>query len=301
MEGVVDHPMRAILTKVGGFDACVTEFVRVVDRLHPKGVFLRYCPELSTEGKTFTGTPVIIQLLGGDASVVAINARRAAQLGAPGIDINFGCPSRFVNRKSGGAILLKEPQRLYQIVQATRQAVPDHIPVSAKIRLGYDNTNLALENAHAVEEGGANFITVHARTKVDGYKAPARWTWLRDINDALAIPVVANGDIMSLQDYQQCYEISGCEHIMIGRGAIRQPDLALQIKSNTLPYTWDQIRPLLHQLHYHLTQSSEYSQIKTIGRIKQWVGHLKISHEEAKDLFDKIRTLKTLNELEQTL
>jgi len=108
MEGVIDHVMRELLTSLGGVDRCVTEFVRVTDRLLPPRVFRRLCPELDSGGTTASGVPVYLQLLGGQAAVLADNAARAAELGAPGIDLNFGCPAKTVNCSDGGAILLRE-------------------------------------------------------------------------------------------------------------------------------------------------------------------------------------------------
>ena len=302
MEGIIDQHMRAILTEVGGFTSCVTEFIRVVDRLHPKSVFYRYCPELLHGGTTASEVPVIVQLLGGIPEVVAMNARRAANLGAHGIDINFGCPSRFVNRKAGGAILLKQPERVNHIVNAVRKAVPEPIPVSAKIRLGYDDTALALDNAHAVEDAGASFITVHARTKADGYKPPARWQWLTTINDALKIPVIANGDILNRQDYLRCFEMTGCKDIMIGRGALRNPDLALKIKQPEITaYQWPQIHQLCNDLYWRLNKQPGISPEKVLGRIKQWLSHLRLAHEEAHQAFNEVRKFRELTTLEQWL
>src|SRR5210317_492883 len=104
MEGVVDFEMREMLTRVGSFDRCVTEFVRVTQTLLPEHVFLRYCPELTQGSRTSNGTPVYVQLLGGDPLVMAANARRAAEMGSAGIDLNFGCPAKCVNRHDGGSI-----------------------------------------------------------------------------------------------------------------------------------------------------------------------------------------------------
>ena len=296
MEGVLDHHLRDLLTQQGGYTHCVTEFIRVVDRLLPPRVFYRYCPELNHGGRTKAGIPVIVQLLGGIPAVVAINAARAAKLGAPGIDINFGCPSKLVNRRAGGAVLLKEPQRIHDITRAVRAAVPAHIPVSAKIRLGYEDTELALENARAVQEAGASYITVHARTKVDGYKPPARWEWLALINEVITIPMIANGDINSVEDYQRCSAIGGSPHIMIGRGALACPDLAKQISAmqqgnpiNATP--WRDILPLLIQFTHSLKQS-DISQGRYIAaRIKQWLNYLRRNYSEAQQHFEQIRTL----------
>lgn len=296
MEGVLDHHMRALLTGVGGYSHCVTEFIRVIDRLLPARVFYRYCPELHHGGRTTAGTPVVVQLLGGIADVVAMNAERAASLGALGIDINFGCPSRFVNRKAGGAVLLKEPDRVHEITRAVRKAVPAHIPVSAKIRLGYENTDLALDNALAVQGAGASYITVHARTKADGYKHPARWEWLARIDAALTIPVIANGDINSIDDYLRCREISGCGDVMIGRGALAHPGLARQImalqqNSDTTSIHWRDIVALLLELSTTLKQSDTSKGRYITARLKQWLAYLKRHYHEAQQSFEAIRSL----------
>ena len=140
MEGVIDHTMRELLTGLGGLDRCVTEFVRVTERLLPARVFHRLCPELATGGTTVSGVPVYVQLLGGQPTVMAENAARAAELGAPGIDLNFGCPAKTVYRSDGGAIILREPQRVHDITAAVRAAVPKHVPVTVKTRLGFEDS-----------------------------------------------------------------------------------------------------------------------------------------------------------------
>ena len=177
-----------------------------------------------------------------------------------------------------------------------RAVVPAHIPVSAKIRLGYENSDLALENAHAVQEAGANYITVHARTKADGYKHPARWEWLARINEALTIPVIANGDINSADDYRRCHEISGCNNIMIGRGALARPDLAQQIKATQQGESieavkWRDIIPLLLELSHTLKQSDTSKGRYISARIKQWLAYLKRNYGEAQQSFEQIRSL----------
>lgn len=304
MEGVVDHRMRDILTAIGGYHSCVSEFIRVTDQPLPKKVFHRIAPELRDGGSTLSGIPVVIQLLGGHPETMAINASKAADFGAPAIDINFGCPSRLVNRKAGGAVLLKDPTRLYAIVKAVRLAVAAHIPVTAKLRLGYENTDLAVDNALAVQEAGADSITVHARTRLDGYSAPARWEWLAHINENTAIPVVANGDINSVEDYLRCRQISGCDDVMIGRGAIAKPDLAKQIRCHQQgvdyePMGWDDIRPLLLQMG---TSMEDDVKDRHIGmRIKQWLVYLKRDYMEAQYCFNRIRRVTDFSAMKTIL
>ncbi|HMV40251.1 MAG TPA: tRNA-dihydrouridine synthase, partial [Plasticicumulans sp.] len=118
MEGLADALLRAALTSVGGIDSCVTEFVRVTDTLLPRAVWLRRVPELAHGGRTPAGVPVVVQLLGSDPQCLADNAARVAGLGAPGVDLNFGCPAPTVNRHRGGAALLDEPELLARIVAA---------------------------------------------------------------------------------------------------------------------------------------------------------------------------------------
>ncbi|MBP9783837.1 MAG: tRNA-dihydrouridine synthase, partial [Giesbergeria sp.] len=136
MEGLLDFVLRDILTRVGGVDRCVSEFIRVTGTLLPDKVFYRYLPELHHGGRTLAGTPVRAQLLGSDPVSMADNAAALAALGPEGIDLNFGCPARVVNRHGGGASLLREPERIAEVVAAVRRAVPAAMPVSCKMRLG---------------------------------------------------------------------------------------------------------------------------------------------------------------------
>ena len=295
MEGVMDHLMRELLTQVGNYDLCVTEFVRVVDQVISDKAFYRYCPELIDVGPygstTRAGTPVRVQLLGQYPEYMAENAAKVIELGSNGVDINFGCPSKAVNNSRGGAILLKDPENLYQIIKAVKSAVPSDTIVSAKIRLGYEDKTLAIENGQAVEAAGANELTVHARTKLEGYKPPAHWHWIAKIKNEISIPVIANGDIWSLDDAIKCREVSGCKDIMVGRGALTIPNLGKVIKQESTVMPWHEVQALL----------LNYTQFETRGdkskyfpnRMKQWLKYLKNYYSEADTLFDKIRTLKT--------
>lgn len=165
MEGVADVLMRELLTSINNYDLCITEFVRVVKGLVPKHVFHKLSPELRNKGTTSNGTPVRVQLLGQHAMWMAENANRAIELGSQGVDLNFGCPAKTVNKSKGGAVLLKSPETIYQIVSAVRKAVPASQTVSAKIRLGFEDTMLFEQVVAAVAAAGANELTIHARTK----------------------------------------------------------------------------------------------------------------------------------------
>ncbi|MCW8107896.1 tRNA dihydrouridine(16) synthase DusC [Alteromonas ponticola] len=289
MEGVVDHLMRDMLTRVGGFDLCVTEFVRVVDQKLPKRTFLRLCPELEHGGKTPAGVPVRVQLLGQHPAWLAENALTAVELGSPGVDLNFGCPAKTVNKSKGGAVLLKETQTLYDIVKSVREAVPENLPVTAKIRLGYEDKALAVDNAMAIAQAGATHLVVHARTKKEGYRPPAYWDYIAKIKQRIAIPVIANGEIWNAAEADKCIQQSACEDLMLGRGALAMPNLAKTIKQGEEPMPWEGVADLL----------ISYSGYEIYGdkgryypnRIKQWCGYLRRQYSQADTLFNQIKRL----------
>lgn len=290
MEGVVDFIMRDFLTSMGGVDHCVTEFIRVVDRPMPDFVLHRYCPELKMGSKTRSGVPVFIQLLGGQAQPLAETAALACELGALGIDLNFGCPAKTVNRHDGGATLLKCSQRLFDIVSTVRKAVPKSTPVTAKIRLGFDDPSACLENAKAIESAGAEWLTVHCRTKTDGYKPPAYWEWIPRIKEVVKLPVVANGEIFTVQDFKKCLQVTNCDQFMIGRGGIADPTLFRQIKNEIQMSdldSWIEVRTRLPE--FYQTCETQVSAHFAQARTKQWLRQLVQKHESAKPIFDELK------------
>ena len=284
--------MRDVLTSVGSFDWCVTEFIRVTNSVLPDHVYHSYCPELLNSGITAAGTPVHVQFLGNDPEMLAANAIKAVQLGAPAIDMNFGCPAKTVNRHRGGSVLLDEPEVVHELVKAVRDAVPSHIPVSAKMRLGYMDRNYTLENAHAIEDAGASWLTVHARTKSEGYTPPAYWDQLKPIRDALKINVIANGEIWNNTDAKQCQIESGCADLMIGRGAVTTPDITQCIRQNTNQplLSWND----LLALQIRFLNSSYKKEMNMVGRYKQWLGMMSKHYPEAKELWGEVKRVKDL-------
>lgn len=288
MEGVVDHHLRKIYAAIGGIDYFVTEFVRVCDAVLPEKVFKRYCPELTTP----LNAPVRVQLLGSNPAALAENARKVAQMGASGVDLNFGCPAKTVNKNRGGACLLNEPQLLFDIVQAVRGSVASSIPVTAKIRLGYESRSRYVENAIAITEAGAHELVVHARSKVDGYVPPAYWACIGEIRRSVDIPVVANGEIWTVEDYRRCRDESGCADVMLGRGLLARPDLALAIKADAglsanRSYSWSAISPIL--LDFHIATLNHYPLKHCGNRLKQWLMYLRRQYPEAEKLFESIK------------
>ncbi|MEJ6000023.1 tRNA dihydrouridine synthase [Paucibacter soli] len=300
MEGLLDHMLRDVLTRVGGIDRCVSEFIRITDMLLPKRVFTRIVPELHAGGRTPAGVPVRAQLLGSDPVCMAENAARLAELGPEGIDLNFGCPAKCVNLHRGGAVLLDEPELIAQIVAAVRRAVPAHVPVSAKMRLGYLDDSRTLECAHAMVGAGAAELVIHARTKADGYKPPAYWDRIAAVREAVAVPVVANGEVWTAADAQACKAQSGCEALMLGRGMVADPGLALAIRApDAAPLAWAQLLPLMQDF-FALVRAHIASRHQA-GRLKQWLHYLRRRYPEAEEAYQRVRTLNAPDELHSAL
>ena len=300
MEGLLDAPLRDILTHAGGVDRCVSEFIRVTERCLPVRTFRRVMPELDAGGLTPAGVPVRGQLLGSDPSCMADNAARLAELGSPGVDLNFGCPAKVVNRHGGGASLLQDPQHVHDVVAAVRAAVPAHVAVSAKMRLGFHDDALAEDNARAIEAAGASELVVHGRTKAHGYRPPAYWDRIAHVREAVTIPVVANGEIWTVDDARRCLQESGCSAIMLGRGMVADPGLALAIRAElgwrACPgdagrtwMDWDALQPLLHR-YWVLIQARVVPKHQA-GRMKQWLNFLRRRHPQAEVAYQALRTL----------
>jgi len=292
MEGVLDSLVRELLTDVNDYDHCITEFLRVVDMLLPVKSFYRLCPELHHQSRTPSGTRVRIQL--------AENAARAVELGSWGVDLNCGCPSKMVNGSGGGATLLKDPELIYRGAKAMREAVPSHLPVTVKVRLGWDSGDRQFEIADAVQQAGASELVVHGRTKEDGYKAERiNWQAIGEIRKRLTIPVVANGEIWDRESALACMAATGCDSIMIGRGALNVPNLSRVIKYNEPRMPWPEVVTLLKK--YTRLEKQGDTGLYHVARIKQWLSYLRKEYDEALELFQEIRALQSSAEIARVI
>nr|MCU0706632.1 tRNA-dihydrouridine synthase family protein [Fimbriiglobus sp.] len=231
----------------------------------------------------------------------------AVAAGATAIDINFGCPAPTVNRHDGGATLLKDPPRVRAVVAAVRAAVPKPIPVSAKMRLGWDRTDTVFDTSAMAVEGGANWITIHARTRMQGYAPPVNWELIGRVRERVPVPVVANGDIHTLADFRRCREMTGCIHFMLGRGAVADPGLAKRVAADLLPLSAGEQRDgsspvcdspdwptLLPQLIAH-TPACDRTPAGSLKRLKQWLRFATLCGTFAH--FDAIKRTTTVEEL----
>jgi tRNA-dihydrouridine synthase C len=297
MEGMVDEIMRRVLTDATAYDWCVTEFARVSGTVLPARFFTRIAPELLTASRTHAGTLVRVQLLGSEPECMASNAARLAELAPAGIDLNFGCPAPTVNRHRGGAVLLDEPELLYRIARDVSRAIAGRVPFTAKMRLGVSDKSRALEAAQALAEGGAEGLVVHARTKDEAYRPPAHWPWIARIAEAVKIPVVANGEIWTVEDYLRCRSESGLSDVMLGRGAVADPFLAERIRMHLCGQAlrsrdeeWAVLQNFIHDFWLRVQQKVEPRHAP--GRLKQWLNLLRRNFTQAEVLYQAVRPLR---------
>lgn len=174
--------------------------------------------------------PAAIQLFGDDPAIMAEAAKQALEFHPDWIDINMGCPAPKIAGNHCGSALMREPELCRQLVQAVKGAVP--IPVTAKIRKGYAKNEVnAVEVALACEAGGADAITVHGRTRDQMYAPPVDWDIIRQVKQAVQVPVIGNGDVVDAKSAAALYEQTGCDLIMVGRGALGKPWIFQQIEA----------------------------------------------------------------------
>lgn len=307
MEGLADEVLRDVLTSLTPYDQAVTEFIRVSAAVVPRRAFLRISPELRNGGRTPSGTPVQVQLLGSHPERMALSAATALPLSPAGIDLNFGCPAPTVNRNRGGAVLLDEPETLHSIATAVRQVMPvGGPPLTAKMRLGVADKGRAIECAQALASAGVERLVVHARTKAEAYRPPAHWQWVARIADSVDIPVVANGEVWTVEDWMRCRAESGVADVMIGRGAVADPFLARDIRAgivrdmadpraddwarieSAIAYFWSRVRAKVEARH-------------APGRLKQWLNMMSRRYEQAATLFAHVRPLRTAADIDAAL
>jgi tRNA-dihydrouridine synthase C len=224
MEGVGDRPFRKAMATIGGFDEACTEFIRVPLKAHIESLAKVY------QADELGQIPLAAQIMGQDPDLIAKMGQELQKRGARRIELNCGCPSNTVTGKGAGSSLLKEPNHLYEIGKALVDAVD--VPVTIKMRSGYEDTSLFQDNILAAEATGVKFITLHPRTKKDGYIAKANWELIKEAKSLLKIPVVGNGDIKTVKDALSMLEKTGCDALMIGRGAICDPFIFKKIKAH---------------------------------------------------------------------
>ncbi|MCE2982848.1 MAG: tRNA-dihydrouridine synthase family protein [Parachlamydia sp.] len=286
MEGVGDRGFRKAMATIGGFDECCTEFIRVPANAH--------IPSLSKVYESFETAPIPLaaQIMGSEPQLMGEMAAALEEKGAPRIDLNCGCPSNTVTGRGAGSSLLKEPAHLYEVAKSIVGAVK--VPVTAKLRTGFQDTSLFKENILAAQESGIQFLTLHPRTKVDGYGPPAKWEYIAEAKALLKIPVVGNGDILTVEDGLRMLHETQCDALMIGRGAVINPFIFHEIKAHFaggyFTREWEAIRTYFDVFCQHTTHLSVKGQI---SKLKQIICFLFKSNANLIALKNQVLTLKT--------
>lgn len=296
MEGVSDYPFRQILTQAGNFDACYSEFIRVVDTTLPQKTLLKEVPELENGGMTKALTPVRVQFLGDNPVSIKNSALRAVSLGAKAIDINFGCPSRFVHH--AGSMLLLEPELMYEILSELRSALDSSIHLSAKIRAGFASKDELPKIINAIGKvQGLDEICIHARTRKELYQADALDLSIIEKISSLCpnIHLVANGDICSLTDAINAQELAKTNRLMIGRGAMMVPNIANVIKFKESPFSVDKILKCVYDF-MNLLVSLNFMEKSVMDRAKQFLGFARKNNSYIQNFFKDFCKITSLTE-----
>jgi tRNA-dihydrouridine synthase C len=278
MEGVGDRTFRKAMASIGGFDEAVMDFLSVPRNAHVPSLAKKY------ESDELHPIPMAAQLMGSDPDLMAAMAKEMEKRGAKRIDLNCGCPSNTVTGNGSGSSLLKNPNLLHTIAKAMVDAVT--VPVTVKMRSGYEDTSLFEENLKAAESSGIKFLTLHPRTKVDGYGPPAKWEYIAKAKQILKIPVVGNGDILTVNDALNMLKQTNCDALMIGRGSVANPFIFHEIKAH---FSKKEFRPTWQDLSNYIdvfiaNLPEEMASRGKINKMKQLFGFIFTSKKELLDL-----------------
>ena len=270
MEGITDRAFRRMIRTLGGCGLTVTEFVSS-DQLAKQNRRAWQMAELDSDAH-----PVSIQIYGRDPENMARAAAYCADLGADIVDLNLGCPSKAVTGGCSGSALMREPALARAMFAAVRAAVS--LPMTVKMRLGWDRERLnAPEIARIAEGEGAAMVTVHGRTRMEMYRGAADWRAIAAVREAVEIPLVVNGDILTVEDAVTALDQSGADGVMVGRGALRDPWILRRIGDHLAgraPYA-----PSLATREAHLLTYFDYiaaeakSERRACGRMKKVTGY----------------------------
>ncbi|MEJ2636192.1 MAG: tRNA dihydrouridine synthase DusB [Calditrichia bacterium] len=272
LAGISDYPFRQ-LNRDFGADLTFTEMVSIDGLVYQNEAtqkLLRIYPREK---------PVGFQFFGSDPDMFKRIIPQAESFKPDIIDINFGCPVRKVVAKGAGSALLKDLNLMRKIVESVKASTG--IPVSAKIRIGWDmNSIVAVEAARAVEAGGADALTVHARTRSQGYSGRANWEYIAKVKQALRIPVIGNGDVVDGPSALEMFETTGADGVMIARGALGRPWIFRSIleylrtgKSPEPPSLEERLQ--LMERHYDM-EMQEFEEFVALSRMKKhfaWYTH----------------------------
>ena len=268
MAGVTDISFRRLLKQRGGIGLTVSEFISV------EGL-TRNNPKSKRQMRFYENErPFAVQIFGGQPERMRMAAEMAQEVGADILDVNCGCPAPKVVKHGGGSGLLKDHQRLEEILKAIKKTIT--IPMTVKIRAGYyDHTINAIETAKLAEACGAEHIALHGRTREQGYRGLANWDLVKQIKEIVRVPVSGSGDVATIDQALARFRETGCDGVLIGRGAMANPWIFRQIEDTIHgrePFkpTLDHKRSVL--LEYFEMLRQDMPEIAAIGRMKQLAG-----------------------------
>jgi tRNA-dihydrouridine synthase B len=268
MAGVTDYTFRRLIKRRGGVGLVVSEFISVegLTRGNPKSKRQMHFDEEER--------PFAVQIFGGKADRMAMGAEMAEEVGADILDVNCGCPAPKVVKNGGGSGLLREPARLEEILKAIKSSIS--IPLTLKLRTGYsDSTINVVDVAKMAEQCGVEHIQVHGRTREQGYKGLANWEIIRQVKEAVSIPVSGNGDITTIAYGMQKWRESGTNGILIGRGAMQNPWIFRQfadVLAGREPYQPDLSEKKAVLLEFFEMCLEEMPELVALGKMKQLAG-----------------------------
>jgi len=264
LSGISDYPFRRI-AKEHGCSLVVTEMVSAEGLLRKGESFLKIGEDEH---------PVTVQLFGSNAEVLGEAAQMAESMGADMIDINMGCPAKQVVEAGAGGDLMRFPEKVEKILTTVRKEVK--CPLSIKIRSGWDGEHInAVEISKIAEDHGADAIFIHPRTKVQGFHGRADWSLIREVKNAIHVPVIGNGDVTTQFLAKRMLEETGCDGVMIGRGALGNPwifdfkNSELLEKERAIPSSLEERKKMIHH-HFLLTQA-HYGEKGAVRKIRKHV------------------------------
>jgi nifR3 family TIM-barrel protein len=291
LSGVTDLVFRRLVRRYAPNSMMYTEMVSAQELHH-----LRQLPQIMEIAPD--EQPISIQLFDCRPDFMGEAARKAVSEGAKTVDINMGCPVNKITKKGGGSSLLRQPEIAESIVKAVFEAVD--VPVTVKTRLGWDDREInILDFAKRMEDAGAAMLTLHGRTRAQGYNGAARWDWIGKVKQVLSIPVIANGDIFSVEAAIRCLEETGADGVMCSRGTLGYPflvgeiDYFLQTGTNLPKPTTIEI---LQCAKEHLQGLWEYKGDRGILQSRKHLAWYCRDFPNAAQLRDKLSQIKSLAE-----
>jgi len=292
MAGVTDSVFRRLIKRMSGCGLVMTEFTNAAGLSYNSKRGLRMLDYDEEE------RPITAQLFGSDPRRLADGARIVQDLGFDAVDLNLGCPAKKVVKSCGGSALLRDMPLLEQLIRAIRAAV--EIPFTLKIRAGWSEEEIvAVEVGRMAEDLGVEGITLHPRTRLQGYSGKADWSLIRQLKENIKIPVIGNGDILNVEDAALMRQQTGCDGIMVGRGALKNPWIFRQIQQMDhgeelfLPGTMDKYRLIKD----YFTLLFEDATPGAIGKMKQFASWFTFAIPHGASLRKRIYTSETIQQV----